>query len=165
MSFAIPVITFTLVYNIPKFLELVTVTKVSDTVNNNNFDNCVETIFYGANSSYINNEKESIAKMFSNEKINESLTVKTSLPKEKFFVIGEEISKQILEKCCECTNSNIIQENGSMKCESSAISRLISRLINFLNNSRQTDDSASLHSVLNVRWNMRIILFPYSIKI
>ena len=167
LSFVIPVITFTLVYNIPKFLELVTVTRnVSDTGNNNNFENCVETIFYGTNSSNSYTEKERISRMFPNQRMNDSLSNKTSLSKEKLFLIGEELSKQILEQCCNCTNSNFIHRQGTMKCESSAISRLISALIKFLsNNSWQKEEFVSFHAVLHVRWNMRIILIPRQVKI
>ena len=158
LSFVIPVITFTLVYNIPKFLELVTVTRnVSDTVNNNNLENCVETIFYGANSSNNYTEKERFSRMFLNQRMNDSLSNKTSLSREKLFLIGEQLSKQILEQCCNCTNFNFIHIHGTMKCDPSAISRLISVLINFLSNSWKKEEFASLHAVLHVRWNMRII--------
>jgi hypothetical protein len=127
------------------------VPKVSDTGNNNNFENCVETIFYEANSSYHYTEKEEVEEMFSSRRMNESLLVKMSTSREKLFEIGEELSKQILEECCNCTNSNFIHENGSMKCESSAISRLISKLIKLLGNSWQKEEFGSVRAVLNVR--------------
>ena len=158
VSFIIPVITFTLVYNIPKFFELVTVTTVSDTGINNSLKNCVETTFYRVNESPIYKDNETMGKILLSKSTNYNMSLTKSQPRETIFSIGEEFSKEILTECCNCTNNILANETGKMKCDLSAISGLISRLIDFVGHSQPNNNFGSIHTVLNVNQNMHIFL-------
>ena len=161
LSFIIPVIVFTLAYNIPKFFELTTTTKmVSEENLGNNFETCVNKIFHSGNNStpYFFRDSSNVRGL-SNQLISDYFASNKSLTKEEIFLVADQSLECILETCCNCTNNKFLNSSDSAMCSTYKITGIILNLIEFLSNSEGRSDLQSFTAVFIVRWNMQMISF------
>ena len=160
MSFVIPVIVFTLAYNIPKFFELTTTTKtVSGDILGNKFDECITNLFNnGTNlNTYVSRDKTSIFEHANHSSTND-FTFNISTLKEDIFFVAQQSTKMILESCCNCTKKKFLDSSDNADCNASKISGFILNLVEYLGDPEGRHDLQTFKTVLNVRWNMQMTL-------
>ena len=160
MSFIIPVIVFTLAYNVPKFFELTTKTRmVSEQVAEDKFGECVANIFHNtSNLTYILRNKSRFHGL-SNQMYTNDFVSNSSMTRDEIFFVAEQSTKRILESCCNCTSRHFLDSSENTECNAYKISELILNLVEFLSDPEGRDNLESFQAVLNVRWNMQMTLF------
>ena len=156
LSFVIPVIVFTLAYNIPKFFELTTTTKtVSGDVLGNKFEECITNVFNnGTNlNTYVSRDKTSIYEL-SNHSSTNDFTFNISTSKQDIFFVAQQSTKMILESCCNCTKKKFLDSSDNTDCNAYKISDFILNLVEYLSDPEGRHNLQTFQTVLNVRWNM-----------
>ena len=152
LSFVIPVIFFTLVYNIPKFFELSTEAKKLETNNNTDLNTCLRDVVYRTNSFFEVSEHEE--KLIKNSPPHPALGVFVSKPyfsAEEVFLITEDLSKHILQNCCDCTDKVFLKATDGLQCSLEEITSFISRLTTHLSNFNGKKKPNIPEWVVNVR--------------
>ena len=156
LSFVVPVIVFTLAYNIPKFFELTTTTKtVSEDVLGNKFEECITNVFHNNTNqnTYVSRNKESLHEL-SNHPMANDFTFNISTSKDDIFFVAQQSTKMILESCCNCTKKKFLDSSNNADCNAYKISDFILNLVEYLSDPEGRHDLQTFQTVLNVRWNM-----------
>ena len=156
LSFVIPVIVFTLAYNIPKFFELTTTTKtVSGDVLGTKFEECITRVFNNDTNlnSYVSRDKTSINEL-SNHSSTNDFTFNISTSKEDIFFVAQQSTKMILESCCNCTKKKFLDSSDNADCNAYKITSFILNLVEYLSDPEGRHNLQTFQTVLNVRWNM-----------
>ena len=151
LSFVVPVILFTLVYNIPKFFELSTEVKKLKTNNNTELESCMRDALFKTNSFFEVSQDETISNILPDIPAIGSMVSKSYFSHEEVFLVAEGLSTNILQNCCNCSDRIFLKGTDGLECSIEEILTFISRLTTYLSNFNGTKEPNIPLWVLNVR--------------
>ena len=143
LSFVIPVIIFTLVYNIPKFFELTVVNNSQESLRNYTFAQCAQKVINVANSTSAPFDNDKSERIISNGTITKNLAKNESFLQEKTFIAVENIYSKVLEECCNCTKNNYYHNANNGLCDTATINDFISQLVEFYGSTTERNTTTS----------------------
>ena len=115
---------------------------------NNSFEHCVQTVLNRENSSFTVFENKRREQFLSNSTISEGLSISKSHSQEDIYLVVEEISIEVVQQCCNCSEGSIYDATDSMNCNEVTINELISRLMTYLGSSGEQNKSHSLDMMM-----------------